>query len=103
MSAKMTTEYEFADLTSDYASIKGNTIIKTPDKESFIDVNGMPVKYDLQGSMISIIKVDKKTGWIIEATINQEINGDAYIKDNPKMLKGMKLSMTIKNESAIRN
>jgi hypothetical protein len=103
MSAKMTTDYEFTDLTSDYALIKGNSNIETADKDAYIESNGMPMKYDLTGSMTSEIKVDKNTGWIIEAKINQEIKGDAYIKENPQVPNGMKIPMTMINEMVIKN
>jgi hypothetical protein len=101
MSAKMTTEYEFAELTSEYALIKGKSTIVTADKDAYIESNGMPLKYDLTGSMDSEIKVDKNTGWIIEAIINQSITGDAYIKENPQLPNGMKIPMTMINEMVI--
>lgn len=103
MSAKMSTDYELADLTSDYALIKGNSTIETADKDAYVESNGMPMKYDLTGSMISEIKVDTNTGWIVEARINQEIKGDAYIKENPQVPNGMKIPMTMINEMVISN
>lgn len=103
MDASMASEYELAELTSEYAVIKGNSTILTADKDAYIESNGMPMKFDLTGSMASDIKVDKNTGWIIEATINQEITGTAQIKENPKMPQGMKMPMTMKNEMVIRN
>jgi len=103
MSANMSTEYEFAELTSDYALIKGNSIIETADKDAYIESNGMPMKYDLKGSMGSEIKVDKNTGWILEAKIKQEIKGDVYIRENPQMPNGMKIPMTMINEMVVKN
>lgn len=103
MSANMSTEYEFTELTSDYAVIKGISIIETEDKDAYMEANGMPMKYDLKGSMTSEIKVDKKTGWIIEAKIDQEIGGDAYIKENPQVPNGMKIPMIMKNNMTITN
>ncbi len=103
MSAKVSTNYKFAELTPDYALIKGNSKIETADKDAYTKANGMPMKYDLTGSMTSEIKVDKTTGWIIEAKINQEINGEAYIKENPQLPNGMKIPMTILNEMIITN
>lgn len=103
MPAKMTTDYEFVDLTQDYALIKGISSIVTEDKDAYIETNSMPMKYDLKGSMTAEIKVDKKTGWIIEAKINQVIKGDAYIKENPKVPEGMKIPMTMINEMLIKN
>lgn len=101
MAALMTTEYEFSDLGSDFVLIKGNSVIETEDKDAYIESNGMPMKYDMTGSMISDIKVDKETGWIIEANIKQEIKGDAFIKENPQMPNGMKIPMTMINEMTI--
>lgn len=103
MAALMTTEYELKELSSDFAMIKGNSVIKTEDKDAYIESNGMPMKYDMTGSMISDIKVDKKTGWIIKANIKQEMKGDTYIKDNPQMPNGMKIPMTMINETIITN
>lgn len=103
MSANMTTDYEFAELTSEYALIKGKSTIVTADKDAYIESNGMPMKYDLTGTMDSEIKVDKNTGWIIEATINQKIEGDTYIKENPQLPNGMKIPMTMINDVVITN
>lgn len=103
MSANMTTNYEFSDLTSEYAFIKGNSTIKTANKEAYVNTNGMPMKYDLTGTMLSEIKVDKNTGWILEAKMNQEIKGDAIIKENPQLPNGMNIPMTMKSEMLITN
>lgn len=101
MAASVASEYELAEMTSDYAVIKGNSTIQTADKDAYVESNGMPMKFDLTGSMASEIKVDNNTGWIIEATISQEIKGIAQIKKNPNMPEGMKIPMTIKNEMII--
>lgn len=103
MSANMSTEYEFVDSTSDYAIIKGSSVIETEDKDAYVESNGMPMKYDLKGSMTSEIKVDKNTGWIIEAKIDQEIGGDGYIKENSQMPNGMKVPIVMKNSMTITN
>ena len=58
----------------------------------------MPVQYDLTGEMQSEIKVDKVTGWIIEANIRQDVKGDVYIKENSKIPGGMKIPMVMKND-----
>lgn len=103
MSGIVTTEYELANLNSDYFMISGKSVIETEDKDAYVESNGMPMKYDMDGSMISEIKVDRETGWIIEANINQEIKGDAYIKENPQIPNGMKIPMIMKNEMEITN
>ncbi len=103
MSANMVANYEFSEIKKDFAVIKGKSTIETNDKDAYIETNGMPLKYDLKGSQTSEIKVDVKTGWIIEAKINQEIKGDAFIKENPQMPEGMKIPMVMKSEMLIKN
>jgi hypothetical protein len=45
--------------------------------------------------------VNKKSGWIVEARINQDVKGTAQIKDNPKIPGGMSIPMSIKGETEI--
>ena len=101
MSAKMETVYELKDITDSYYQILGNSKIETADKDAYIESNGMPLKYDMTGTMTSDIKIDKKTGWTISAMINQSIKGTAYVKDNPQMPGGMTIPMTMINEMTI--
>ncbi len=103
MSANMTTNYEFIEVTDQYALIKGNSTIKTNDKDAYIETNGMPMKYDMTGTMSSVIKVDAATGWIIESTIDQIITGNAYIKENAQIPDGMKIPLKMRNEMIITN
>ena len=98
MSADLTATYSYAENNSDYYLIVGDSKIATIDKDAYVESNGMPMKYDLTGNMSSEIKVDKVSGWIIEAKIKQDIQGDVYIKGNPQMPEGMKIPMVMKND-----
>jgi hypothetical protein len=95
MSARVASEYEFTEMTADHIFLKGVSKIETTDKDAYIESNGMPLKYNLKGNMSSEIRADRQTGWIKEAKINQEIVGDAQIKDNPQVPGGMTIPMTI--------
>ena len=44
------------------------------------------------------IKVDKNTGWIIEAKINQEMKGETQVNATPQMPDGMTIPMMMNNE-----
>ena len=103
MAADMETTYTFIEKNRDFAVIHGKSEIKTADKDAYVETNGMPMKYDLAGTMASEIKVDINSGWIIEAKIKQEIQGDAFVIENPKMPNGMKIPMSMKNEMRISN
>ncbi len=101
MSAKIETIYELKEITDSYCQILGNSKIETADKDAYIKSNGMPLKYDLAGTMTSDIKIDKKSGWILSAIIRQSIKGTAYIKDNQQMPGGMAIPMTMNSEMTI--
>lgn len=103
MAAKIKTDYEFVEITDEYALIKGTSSIITEDKDASIEMNGMEIQHDLTGTMTSVIKVDKNTGWIIESTIAQEIAGDTYIKENPQIPNGMKIPLKMSTKMIITN
>jgi hypothetical protein len=98
MSANMETTYELKEIDDNSIEISGNANIETADKDAYIQANGMPLRYDLKGTMISGLKLNRKTGWIVEAKINQDISGSAHIKDNPQIPGGMTIPMHMKNE-----
>lgn len=77
--AGINTTYTLVDKNKDFYTIKGNASIKTEDTEEMTEMNGFPMRFDMEGKMTSNIKVDSKTGWIMEATVKQNIDGDAHI------------------------
>lgn len=97
MAATLATTFEFKEKTLEYYSIIGTGIIETLDKDAYTQINGMPARYNLTGTMNSTIKVDTKTGWILEASINQLMSGNAEIKDNPKLPGGLTIPMSFEN------
>jgi len=98
MSALMTTVYKLVEITDDYAIIKGTSTIKSEDKDAYVQTNGIPMKFNLNGNMISELKIDRATGWIIEANITQEIKGDVEVKPSSDMPTGLKMPMNMKSE-----
>ena len=59
----------------------------------------MKTKYDLSGTMDADIRIDRKTGWIMDAKFIQQITGEAEIQDSPQMPGGISIPMKINNES----
>ena len=97
MEANVISEYEYLGQEEGFYRFHGESKLQTADKDAYIESNGIPIKYDLSGSMKSDIKVDKDSGWIIEASITQELQGDAYISANPNVTEDMKVPMKMKN------
>jgi hypothetical protein len=103
MSGNINSTYKLSESTKEYYVIDGQSKITTEDKDAYVEMNGVALKYDIAGTMTSMIKIDKLTGWIIEANINQVIQGDTYIKENPEMPNGMKIPMVMKNKMVFSN
>lgn len=97
MAADLTSIYTLSEINDDYYVIKGKATAKTADKDSYIEVNGSSVKYDLTGATITEIKVDRETGWIISADMNQELKGDAILKPSDRFPNGLKMPMVARN------
>lgn len=103
MTANVTTVYKYAEKNPNYVLIKGNSKVKTVDTDEYMESNGMEMKIDLTGNMVSEIKIDPKTGWTIEAKINQNLSGDTVVKPNAQLPDGMTIPMSMKTESVITN
>jgi hypothetical protein len=101
MSAAIETDYQLKEVTGSYCQIIGISRIETVDKDAYMELNGMPVKYNLRGTMTSDIKIDKVTGWVLSANIYQSVSGTIYIEDDSEELAGMEIKMTMINEVVI--
>ncbi|GET26070.1 DUF6263 family protein [Prolixibacter sp. NT017] len=98
MPLKITTTYTYkADEANDYL-ITGDSKINTVDNDQYVENNGMQMKYNMDGSMTSEIRVDKKTGWIKDAKLSQEMQGTTTVKANAQMPNDMQIPITMHNE-----
>lgn len=95
ISVAMETTFELKETGDTYYRISGNSNVTTTDKETYSELNGMPARYDIGGTMTSDIKINKKTGWVIETTTNQKISGIVEIKDSPSIPGGIKFPMEL--------
>jgi hypothetical protein len=97
MSANITTTYQLLDITDAGYVIHGDGKLATlSDKVS--KINGMEATYALTGTMKSDINVDKKTGWVTQAKLKQDMSGNFNIKDNPQVPGGMTVPMTVHSD-----
>jgi hypothetical protein len=101
MTADVKTTYELKEINEDFCLITGVSKIETANRDVYFITNGMPSKYDLTGTMISDFKIYRKSGWIIKSKISQNIGGTIQIKDNPQLPGGMRIPMTMNNETII--
>ncbi|GET23276.1 DUF6263 family protein [Prolixibacter denitrificans] len=98
MPVEITTTYTYkADEANDYL-ITGDSKLQTSNPDQFVENNGMQMKYNMDGTMTSEIRVDKTTGWIKEAKLKQEMQGTTTVKANAQMPNDMQIPMTMHND-----
>lgn len=101
MNVNVNTSYELKAIRKSGYTISGISSMKSIDPESYSELNGMMLRYDLTGIMMTEIIIDKQSGWVISSKTNQGLKGMAYIKDNPQIPGGMKIPITINNNMTI--
>jgi len=103
MQTKMTTIFTLNEVTASAYMVHGESVISPRNANEYTEMNGMPMKYNVNGTSQYDLKIDKESGWIAEARINQVIKGNVEIKDNPKLPGGMIIPMTITDDQTISN
>ena len=103
MPSTLTVTYTYEGKEGDLAIIDGKGTVETTDKEAWVQNSGMEMKFNLSGTTASKIKMDQKSGWVSEAVIVQEMEGETQIKANDQMPEDMTIPMTIKNETGVTN
>lgn len=96
--AGIQTTYELIDATGDVYQIHGDGVLVSDKDAKALEVNGLPMKYELNGTTLTDIKINKATGWITEIKVRQLMSGNIQILDNPKIPGGMTIPMTFNTQ-----
>lgn len=94
-------EYQLDKVFPAHLELSGTSSLSAKNEKSDVELQGMSVKYDMEGSLTSKLKVDLKTGWTVEAKIKQDIQGTAHIKPNDIFPSGAAIPIKIKMEAII--
>jgi|GEM_PF-2723416 len=73
-------------------TITSTATVATPNDTS-TNINGMDAIINLNGPRTATLTINRATGWIMEATIEQTLNGDITIKANDQIPQDMKMTM----------
>lgn len=95
MELKIGSEFQLADASGSFNTIKGLSKLEIVDKEAYTTQNGIDMKFDITGDMTTELKVNKQTGWIEEGKLTQSLKGNAITKDSPQTPGGMTIPMVI--------
>lgn len=96
--AEVKTVYQLTDIVNNAYLIHGDGTMSTEHNGKAGVINGMPMKYNLTGSSITDIKIDKKTGWINELKMKQIMTGSIDVQANPQLPSGMTIPMTFNTD-----
>lgn len=89
-STRVENEFVLEELNKDFAIINCHSKTISDDDNSFVRLNGELWRFIANGNMTSTFKIDKNTGWIIEAAVDQNISGTnekKYREDSAIILK----------------
>lgn len=103
MAGNQINNFTLKEVTDEYILIEAASRISTKDQDAYVEIQGMPAKYLLDGKGSSTIKIDPESGWIIDATINQNIDGEVELKDEEQFPDGFTIPMTMTSVTTVTN
>ena len=103
MEAIITSNFSLIEVQRNSMVISGSSTLRSKDNSEFYELNGKYFRYDIRGTRMSRIVIDRKTGWVLNSSISQSIGGDSFLKPSDEMLEEIAIPITIDNEIAISN
>ncbi len=94
--------YKLEDVTPTAYVLSSSATVNSENKDAYVTTNGFPMRFDMNGTYVSNVKLDKASGWVIESTIVQDIKGQTFIKESDQLPQGMTIPMEIKGTSTIK-
>lgn len=90
--------YQLTSVAGNYYQVYGEGAMVTDKNAKPVFIIGLSVNYDLTGTAISYITIDKTTGWISEVKSKQAMKGSMRIPDGPQVPGGMTIPMTVSTD-----
>ena len=94
--------YKLDDIVGNAYLISGTGALSSANKDAYQSQNGVEMRVDISGTQAYSMKLDKASGWIIEATTIQDLKGNTYLKASEQLPQGMTIPMELKGNSTIK-
>ena len=94
--------YKLEEVTPTAYVLSSTATVNSENKDAFVAMNGFPMRFDMTGTYVSNVKLDKTSGWVIESKIVQDIKGKTFIKESEQLPQGMTIPMEITGTSTIK-
>jgi hypothetical protein len=76
--AKAVSRCTLEKIESDYVLIRTISEVSPADKNRYVNISGTPLRYDVSGEMRGLYRVDIRSGWVTNASIDQTFEGVTY-------------------------
>jgi hypothetical protein len=94
------TTYKLESATEELYTISATATIKSPEG-SKMETMGLKANVDLSGPLTATYTLDRKTGWIQKANVEQQLDGNMTIEKSEMMPQEMKIDMKTKTTTVI--
>lgn len=98
--ANVISQYTLEKVNDDYYIISGLSKIDSPEN-SKLENQGVEMDFTLNGKMESKLKVDRKSGWILDGEIEQDINGRAKMPASQEFPEGLEYPISMINKMKV--
>jgi hypothetical protein len=88
-----TITYTLEDITGQHYIITGIGSMSPNADSPSADINGISMKQKMTGTNTTTMKINKATGWMQEADLNQQSKGEIVMNKSEKMPNGMTIHM----------
>ncbi|MEJ2881318.1 DUF6263 family protein [Pedobacter sp. GR22-6] len=102
VSLDMKTVYKLEEVTPTTYVISSTASLGTGKDKSVSTPTGIPMSFDMTGTYISKFTLDRKSCWMLEGNINQEMKGAIKMEKSEQMPEGMSIPMEVKVDMTIK-
>lgn len=89
LSGEVENVYSLEEINNDVCVINMSSDIFSSDNKSYLKYEGTPTKYYISGVQNGKIKIDEKSGWILEGDVTQKMSGLVRVKKCDEFPDGM--------------
>jgi hypothetical protein len=76
--AKSVSQCVLEKIESDYVLIRTTSEVSPADKNRYANISGTPLRYEVGGTMRGLYRIERKSGWVTHASIDQNFEGVTY-------------------------
>ncbi|GMV92047.1 MAG: hypothetical protein AMXMBFR82_18250 [Candidatus Hydrogenedentota bacterium] len=85
------------EVNNDTATLEVTSLIAPPGDDTKVDMMGMELDVRLEGAQSGTSTIDRKTGWVVSSTVNQNVDGEMVFPAEAGAPTGMTIPIGIRS------